>query len=228
MAPLSALVAANFAFVGSHFVLSHPLRAPLVRTIGERGFLGLYSLVSLGTLAWVILAFREVGAGGRLLWDGSGNLAWAIASLLTLIAIALLAGSLRGNPALPQTGTDAVARARASGAFAVTRHPMMWGFALWAAAHVLVMPNARTTLTAFAIGWLALAGAHLQDGKKRALQGRAWRDWEARTHFAPRLWRLGEIGAVTWLVAIALWLVLTWSHIPLGEIVAGPWRWLIG
>ena len=27
------------AFVGTHFLLSHPLRAPLVARIGERGFL---------------------------------------------------------------------------------------------------------------------------------------------------------------------------------------------
>ena len=35
------VVAAALAFVGTHFILSHPLRRPLVRAVGEKGFLGL-------------------------------------------------------------------------------------------------------------------------------------------------------------------------------------------
>jgi uncharacterized membrane protein len=228
MSPVCSLIYANAAFMAVHFVLSHPLRRGLVTVMGETVFLGLYSLLSLGTFAWIVMAFRQTGADGRMLWDGSGDLLWALSSVLTLIAIALLIGSLRGNPALPQTSREAVVAAQPVGAFAVTRHPMMWGFAIWAAAHILVMPNARTTLTAFAMGWLALAGAHLQDRKKRALIGRAWRDWEARTSFAPRLSGLAALGAVNWLAAIALWLVATWLHIWLAGITAGPWRWLIG
>ena len=47
MDPLLSLVAASTAFVGSHFALSHPLRAPLVGALGEAGFRVLYSLVAL-------------------------------------------------------------------------------------------------------------------------------------------------------------------------------------
>lgn len=38
------LLIAATAFVGTHFLMSHPLRAPLVSRLGEKGFLGLYSL----------------------------------------------------------------------------------------------------------------------------------------------------------------------------------------
>lgn len=41
------------AFVGTHFALSHPLRAPLVRVETERGFLLVYSLVTAGTIGWM-------------------------------------------------------------------------------------------------------------------------------------------------------------------------------
>ena len=35
---LIELVAANTAFVGTHFLMSHPLRGPLVRKLGDMGF----------------------------------------------------------------------------------------------------------------------------------------------------------------------------------------------
>ena len=54
----STLVAASIAFVGTHFALSHPVRAPLVGRLGENGFRGLYSIVSLATFVWAVLAFR--------------------------------------------------------------------------------------------------------------------------------------------------------------------------
>ena len=51
------LVAGCVAFVGLHFMMSHPLRAGLVGRLGENGFLGVYSLVSFATLGWAIAAF---------------------------------------------------------------------------------------------------------------------------------------------------------------------------
>ena len=55
---LAQLAAASIAFVGTHFALSHPLRASLVSAIGEKGFLPFYSLVAFATLGWMIVAFR--------------------------------------------------------------------------------------------------------------------------------------------------------------------------
>src|SRR3546814_13109253 len=68
--PLAELVAANLSFVGLHFAMSHPLRAPMAQALGERGFQALYSLVRLTTFAWVILAYQDapsaylIGPGG--------------------------------------------------------------------------------------------------------------------------------------------------------------------
>jgi uncharacterized membrane protein len=222
---LASLIAANITFVGTHFALSHPLRTPLVKALGEKGFLGLYSLISLAALAWIVMAFRALGAGAEL-WDGKAHVPWAAASVLTIIAVALLAGSLRGNPALPETPIAAVRNAEARGVFAITRHPMMWAFALWALAHVLVAPNARTLITASSIGVLALLGAHLQDRKKRALLGDAWQAWEARTHFWPRWSALAQVPLVIWITALAAWLALTWTHGWLGSVPAGAWKWM--
>lgn len=221
---LTSLFAASVAFLGSHFVLSHPLRAPLVRKLGEQGFLGLYSLVAFATFGWMVWAFLSAPYEPRL-WDGFEDLPWAIASVLTIVALTLFIGSLIGNPALPQQKTAGLSGKTPHGVFRVTRHPMMWGFALWAIAHALVAPTPRTLILTGAIGTLALLGAHLQDRKKEALLGAEWRAWESRTSYWPRLSQLAAPGWL-WVAGVALWLGVTWLHAPLGYVPAGLWKWV--
>jgi uncharacterized membrane protein len=137
----------------------------------------------------------------------------------------LFAGSLVGNPALPTPMADEQARAEPKGAFKVTRHPMMWGFALWALSHLVIFWSVRTMITAFAMGVLALIGAHLQDRKKEVLMGEAWVIWESRTSYWPRWGTLLSAGALPWAAGLILFVFLSWLHMPLGGIAAGFWRW---
>jgi uncharacterized membrane protein len=137
----------------------------------------------------------------------------------------LFAGSLFGNPALPTPQAEEQARATPHGAFLITRHPMMWGFALWALSHIVLWWSWRTTITALAIGILALIGARLQDGKKERLMGNAWAQWESKTSYWPRLAGFAKAGAVPWALGLALFALFSWLHVPLGGITAGIWRW---
>ena len=223
---LVSLLAASVAFVGSHFALSHPLRAPLVGALGENGFRILYSLVALATFIWAATAFRSVGAGGTPLWDGMSDAIWIVVTIIMLVASVLLAGSFVRNPALPDARASRNAALPVHGVFHVTRHPMMWSFALWAAAHVLVSPTPRQWIMAGAIGFLALAGAHMQDRKKRALMGDAWDDWQSRTSYWPRFGTLVQAGAIAWIGGLLIWLGATYGHIHANGMPAGIWRWV--
>ncbi len=220
---LASLIAANLAFVGTHFALSHPLRPPIVARIGEKGFLPLYSLVALATFAWIVLAFRAAPTADL---PGSGDIGWMVATILTLPALVLFLGSLRANPAFPDPGKPKPVTRAPTGVFAVTRHPMMWGFALWAVSHIVLWWSWRTLIVASAMLFLALVGAHMQDRKKAALLGDGWTAWASQTSYWPRWSRLLGAGAMLWLLALALWLLLTWLHLPTAGIPAGPWRWL--
>ncbi len=218
-----SLIAANIAFVGSHFVMSHPLRAPMVKAFGDLGFQIVYSLVNIATLAWIYFAFKAAPAFDL---PTSGEVGWIIATIITLPAMILFAGSLMGNPALALPNADKLARAEPKGVFTITRHPMMWGFALWAASHIVLHVSLRTNITALAMGILALVGAKLQDKKKEVLMGEAWKEWESKTSYWPRLGGFAKAGAVPWALGIIFFALFSYLHIPFGGIPAGIWTWI--
>ncbi len=220
---LVMLAAANAAFVGTHFAMSHPLRAPMVKALGAGGFQGVYVLVSFATLAWVYFAFVAAPPADLA---GSGEIGWVIATVLTWPAMILLAGSLIGNPALPTPQAETQARAEPKGVFKVTRHPMMWGIGLWAISHLALFWSTRTMITAFAIGLLALVGAHMQDRKKEVLMGEAWGQWESKTSYWPRWGKLLSVGPVPLLAGTVLFVAASWVHLWRAGIPAGIFRWM--
>jgi uncharacterized membrane protein len=234
MGEASMVLAAAVAFLGAHFLLSHPLRAPIVGRVGERAFLGLYSLVAAVTLVWLVVAYRRVGPEQP--WWEVGDGLWALATIIMLVASVLLMGSLIGNPALPNLGpnpgTPGAAPAEARGVFAITRHPMLWSFALWGVAHILVFPTLANMIVAKAIILLSLVGAALQDRKKEKLQPERWRGWEAKTSYWPFAAitagraRFGGFRPHDWAGGVVLWLAATWAHGPLAGMPAGIWRWI--
>ena len=227
---MTQLVLACLAFVGTHFLLSHPLRAPIVGRVGEGPFMLLYSLVAFATLGWMVWAYRAI-PDAPFLWDVGDGL-WALATAIMLLASVLFIGSLLGNPALPGPATDAPP-AEARGVFAITRHPMMWGFALWSLAHALVFPQPANLVLVATIAFLALVGARAQDMKKEQLRPAFWRDWERKTSYWPfaaitagraRLagFRGHDIGG-----GLVIWLAGSWAHIPLAGWAAGVWKWIV-
>jgi uncharacterized membrane protein len=229
---MTLLIVTCVLFVGTHLLLSHPLRAPLAGRMGERPFQIIYSVVAIATLVMVVQAWRGMPPEPPLWAVGDGL--WAFASLIILFASILFMGSLVGNPALPAPGAAFAAQGAPRGVFAITRHPMMWGFALWALAHALVMPTGAQIILSAMIVFLALVGSAGQDVKKARLMGDAWRHWAARTSFVPFARQIA--GVTPWgdtiprphalLGGIVLWLAATWAHGALGFIAAGIWRWI--
>lgn len=214
---LTCLVLAAGAFVGSHFLLSHPLRQPLVRAVGEGPFRAIYSLVALVTFAAMIWVYHAIGRETPL-WI-AGDVLWAIASLLMWAGSILFVGSFVGNPALP--GARAPSGAPA-GVLAITRHPMMWSFALWAVVHMVVVATPKALVLDSAILILALGGAALQDRKKAGLLGARWHEWTAQTGFVPLTRGITYPGTLALIVGTLLFFLATWAH----PIPAGFWRWI--
>lgn len=225
------LALATLAFVGTHLLMSHPLRAGLVVRLGERGFAGLYSLVAFATLGWMIFAYRQGSDAGA--WWIAPYEWWPFASALMFAASILLAGALVRNPAFPHPGARRRAIPAPRGVFAITRHPMNWSFILWALVHISLSGSPRNLIVTAGILVLALAGSIGQDRKKARLMGQSWRDWQARTSFVPFgaalagkvRWRDCIPGAIALIGGLLLWALATSYHAPLvsplGDLLSG-------
>ena len=223
MTPLVGLALATGAFVGTHLLMSHPLRGPLVAGLGERGFSGVYVLVSFATLGWMIFAWPEPADApywfAPLWW-------WPLGSAIMLFASILLVGSLGRNPAFPRPGAPAPKEIPPPrGVFAITRHPMNWSFMLWAMVHIVNAGDPRNLIVAGGILALAFFGSIGQDAKKEKKLGQVWRDWTARTSFVPfgaplagkGGWRDTVPGLVPILGGLVFWAAVTSYHAPLAS-----------
>lgn len=214
MTGLTMLILASVAFVGTHFLMSHPLRAGLVAGLGEAGFAISYTIVSLLTFGWMIWAFPDAAAEAPApLWD-AGRAGWIVATLLMWLGSVLFMGSLRRNPAFPRPGKKIEKIDEPNGVYSITRHPMMWGFTLWAIVHAIVNPTEASLVLGFALAFLALVGAALQDKKKEMLLGELWAGWKAKTSFVPYGKGLKSADAFALVTGTLVWLGATWVHNP--------------
>jgi uncharacterized membrane protein len=224
------LALATLAFVGGHFLLSHPLRLRLVGAMGEAGFTLLYSILAFVALGCMILADQSV-PDEMPLWIAP-DWWWPVASALMLVASVLLVGSLIRNPALPHPGAPMKVPAAAKGVFAITRHPMNWAFALWALVHLSLWGTPANLIVAGGILILALAGSVAQDRKKERVIGQPWLQWEAKTSFVPfaaliarrARWRDAASGWIAGLGGLLLWLAIVTFHAPTVSPIVLIWQ----
>jgi len=217
LTPQMGLFFSAIAFLATHFLMSHPLRAPLVRRFGGKGFQGLYSLVAIILFGLMIWSYHAIGRE-RQAWQPT-DWTWGIGAVLMWVAAILFVGSFFGNPALPGAPGP---KGGPKGVFAITRHPMMWGFALWAINHILVVATPKAVIFYGSILILALVGSAFQDRKKAGLMGDRWHEWTAQTAFVPFARGVANPGAVALVGGTALYLFATWLH----PLPVGLWRWL--
>ena len=166
----------------------------------------------------MIWCYRAIGRQ-PLLWEPT-EAAWITGTILMLLGSILFVGSFAGNPALP--GARGPKGDAPKGVFAITRHPMMWGFALWALTHILVVATFKAVIFDGALIVLALVGSALQDRKKAGLMGARWHEWTAQTAFVPFSRGLAHPGMFALVAGTLLFLAATWLH----PLPVGLWRWI--
>lgn len=195
-----AMLLSTAAFVFGHFLMSHPLRPAMVRALGEKAFAGVYSVIITVFFVWMLYAYST--APYIALW---GDPPWARHLLLLIMipAVLLLVFSLTApNPTMGPQGAEKLQSGSAFGA--ITRHPMLWAFALWAIGHMIANGDAATVILTGGILVLALGGAAAIDWKKHKQLGPAYDAYVARTSFVPFAAVIGGRASLDW-QAIGLW-----------------------
>jgi uncharacterized membrane protein len=221
---MTSLVAAAAFFVGIHVLVSGTrLRDRLVARVGERGFQGLFSLLSLGAIVWLCVAYAR--APYVSLWGPLLGLE-PIALVLVLVAFLLIGIGLTTPSPTAVGGESALdADEPARGILRITRHPFLCGVALWAAVHLVVNGDLAGTVLFGGLLVLALIGPTSIDRKRERRLGARWERFAAHTSSVPfaailqgrNQLRIGELGWWRVGVSVALYAASLASH-----------RWLFG
>ncbi len=217
-AGLITLVATSVFFVGLHVVLSGTgLRRSIVRVTGERPFQGLFSVLAALGLLWMVLAYISVT--GPVLWEAQ-FLEDIVLVVMPFALILAVAGSTTRNPmSVGQIGMLEADRS-VHGIVHVTRHPINWGIAMWAGAHMLANGDVPSLIFFGALAFLAMVGSWQIDLKRKREKPYQWAQFSAQTSFVPlaaligRRTRvsLGEIGWIRIVAALALYAILLGVH----------------
>lgn len=162
---------AFLVFLASHSLPTRPpLRRRLVAAIGARTFQLAYSAASLALLVWLISAAQRapyIALWPPAVWQ------WHVTLAVMPVAFVLIVIGL----AVPNPLSVSVRRAPAdwapSGLLRLVRHPLLWGLALWGAAHAL--PNGDLALVVLfgGLAVFALAGIPLVERRRKRELGTA-------------------------------------------------------
>ncbi|HJQ63513.1 MAG TPA: NnrU family protein [Burkholderiales bacterium] len=214
---MTRLLIAAAVFLATHCVTSTPLRARLVRLLGANGYLLLYSAIAFATLAGMVWAYYRAPFIG--LWHVPA-LRYAPLLVMPVAMVLLTCGLLTRNPTL--VGAERLLRGAepARGILRVTRHPVMWGIALWAASHIAARGDAAAIVFFGSMLALALTGTVLIDRRKRAVLGPEWTRYEAATSNVPlaaivtgaNRFSTHEIGWMRLVVGLSLYALVLWAH----------------
>lgn len=184
---MNELVAAALFFLASHYgIASTPMRGALVSRIGLGPYRGLYSLIALGAIIWVVMAFNRAPSG-PLLWDL--GMAGALAPLVLMpIALLLLIGGLTAsNPTNAGNEKQLKEPDLVSGALRITRHPVQWAIGLWAIGHLAANGDLKTIILFGLFAVQSLLGTLLLDQRYRRDKGALYAPFELSTSNLPLL-----------------------------------------
>ena len=216
------LIAASAYFLLIHFGVSGTrLRDGLVARLGEGPYRGMFALASVLGLVWMAYAYRHAPAvptwGLVLGFRPAAYLLVLIAFIFVVIGLVTPSPTQVGMESTLTRGPD-IAR----GMVRITRHPFLWGVALWALVHLLVNGDLASLVLFGSLLVLALAGTAVIDAKRRRGCGAGWMQFAAVTSNVPFAAilagrnRLGpavaEIGVWRPLVAIAVYALAFYLH----------------
>jgi len=220
---MTSLLAAAAFFVLLHLVVSGTrVRDALTGRIGQGPYMGLFSLASLAGLVWLAIAFGQArGAAWNEAYWGLTPTTGYLQIVLQLLALLLVApGLTTPNPtSVRQEGAldrpDLI-----KGMLRITRHPFLWGVAVWAFGHLLVNGERASIVLFGAMLVLAIFGTASIDAKRKRALGSKWDAFADQTSNIPfgailsgrQSLDIGEIGWWRILLAVAIWAVLLWGH----------------
>ena len=219
---MTMLIVAAIFFLLLHLVVAGTrVRDAIVGIVGERPYLGLFSLASLIGIVWLAISYNAAGReGSAVVWDlGSGvtHLGIVVVGLAFLLGVP---GLLTPNPTALMQDEAATREGVVHGVLRITRHPFLWGVALWAAFHLVANGDEASIVFFGMFLVLAVAGTYSIDAKRARKMGAAWGPFARQTSNIPfatviagrNSLKLGELLSYRLVVALVVFLVVLFAH----------------
>jgi uncharacterized membrane protein len=219
---INLLVASAFFILLHRVVSGSSLRAGIVAWTGERWFRAAFALASLAGVVWLGLAYAAAPPTWRQhLWGVPSSAWYAQFVLQPLACLLIVAGLTSPNPGTVGQEERVEWPGVVRGALRVTRHPFLWGIALFSVGHLATVPSPRSLLLFGTLLVVALAGTVSIDAKRRARLGPRWTPFAATTSNTPfaaildgrQPLRLRELGAKAFVLTAVL-STLSWLAHP--------------
>jgi uncharacterized membrane protein len=232
---MAMLIAAAAVFLGIHFLISGTrLRDAITGAIGEGPYTGLFSLASLAAIFWLVIAYNHANGGpdDRVLYDlgmGVKHLAIPVVAIAFFLGVQ---GLLAPNPTSVRQESAAAKEATIHGVVRITRHPFLWGVAIWAAFHVAANGNLASVIFFGTFLVLSILGTFSIDAKRKRKLGEIWKEFASKTSNIPfaaagrNPLHLGESFGWRFGVAMVLFLAVLFSHARLFGVSPFPNGWV--
>jgi uncharacterized membrane protein len=180
-APLALAALAWFLLHAA--VAGSGLRFALVRRFGEMAYRGGFSVASIGSLWWLVQAYRQ--APFVPLWLPPRALAF-VPLILVPLAFMLFIGAFTVPNPTSVGGEKLLDKAEVGrGMLRITRHPFLWSVVCWALAHLLVNSDLGSQIFFASLGITALRGAFDIDRKRRRTNPEQFARFEEKTSNVP-------------------------------------------
>jgi len=178
---LVLLILLSTLFALTHIGMSHdPYRSRMIQRLGEKPFMGVYSLVSFITFGGAIWVFAGHRKMGPVLWTLSHWL-YPVVYLLMLLAFLLLVLSVVN----PSPAGMRPASMEPRGVLRVTRHPMNMGFACFGFSHMLANGSLGDIFFFGSLFVVGFFGAFHQDRRLAREKGEPFLAFRNRTSVIP-------------------------------------------
>ena len=186
---MNEIIIAALLWLGTHLGLSSSsLRPRLVNVVGAQGFLGIYSLVALATLAYLIWVYGVVPRE-TYLWLPNPDLFWIAKITMPIACVLLVGGFMVRNPTMVGMTLDEMSddevKNLATGVTRITRHPFQWAVVLWGLSHMAVNGDLVSWVFFLSFVLLSFLGTMAMDKKKALTLGEGWQAYAGVTSNLP-------------------------------------------
>ncbi|MCK3778029.1 NnrU family protein [Ensifer sesbaniae] len=158
-------------FLLLHLVPAWPaLRQGLIDRLGRSTYFAVYSLLSVLALGFVFHAALQLDF--IPLWEPTAWQAWVTFVLAPLGIFLVLAGLFSENALSISIyqGNE-----RPGAILTITRHPVLWGFLLWAAGHIVPNGDLRSLVLFGGFALFSVGGFFMLERRARRRLGAGWR-----------------------------------------------------